>query len=408
MQRGESAMPLLGLPVSFISGPLHGLTVRIALEEIQKADIGRKYASKDKRPLDPPPVVQCHFYSIPNTYSPHPSEDLNELDVETMIPGAVCHVDLFSIPEDYAKYITSTLSAVPTPAPPTIPSHANAINPALVYPHPPGRSVIQTPTPPLPPSREQFSAALSPTTLPPFSQLPIGPEHHAPEAKSSQTSGSNIVAWLGSFPIREASKCTSLLAGVTFTQAQSVDYNGKRAAMFVYSDLAVRAEGTFILRYRALHVASQIAPTIPFRILAECYGGPFKIYSTKTFPGLPPSTALTRLLSLHNVRVNIRETERKRRKKSEMQEDHTEPASKPNQESDGDSDGTEPCSSQPHSPVVRTRHSDSPTMSSTPFSASGSLARSRKSDEGWPRFSATHSPKLRREPQGWSVERGGD
>ena len=35
-------------------------------------------------------------------------------------------------------------------------------------------------------------------------------------------------------------------------------------------------------------------------ILAECYGGPFRIYSTKEFPGLRPSTELTKV-RLHTL-----------------------------------------------------------------------------------------------------------
>jgi hypothetical protein len=31
------------------------------------------------------------------------------------------------------------------------------------------------------------------------------------------------------------------------------------------------------------------------RVLAECYGQPFDVYSTKEFPGLEPSTELTKV-----------------------------------------------------------------------------------------------------------------
>lgn len=71
---------------------------------------------------------------------------------------------------------------------------------------------------------------------------------------------------------------------------------------------------------------------------AECYGGPFRVYSTKEFPGLRASTDLTKVrrpaarpastsssscsdtprpqhLSYFGVRLNLRETERKRRRK---------------------------------------------------------------------------------------------
>ncbi|KAH9851327.1 velvet factor-domain-containing protein [Lenzites betulinus] len=401
MQRaGSSDSPPLGQPTSFTSGPFDGLTVRVELKEIQKADIGRKYASKDKRPLDPPPVVQCHFYRMQNQSPAHQTEE--ELNAETAISGAVCHVDLFSVPDDFAKYMIPPHPTIPVPPASTsqAPPYPSPFNPTLSCPHPP--SVIHNPASLWQSQQEQFPTGQSLPTLPPLSQLPIGHAHQDyaiparptmsyEDAQSSSGTDSDIVAWLGSFPIRKASKCTHLLAGVTFTQAQCVDYNGKRAAMFVYSDLAVRAEGTFILRYRALHISSQVTPEMPFRILAECYGGPFKIYSTKAFPGLPPSTALTRLLSMHNVRVNIRETERKRRRTSKAQDDHGEEISfSPHRESDGDSRSAQGSMSQPHSPVERTR--TSPILSASHFSASGSSTRLPQTRHDWSRSSGTHDP----------------
>ena len=47
--------------------------------------------------------------------------------------------------------------------------------------------------------------------------------------------------------------------------------------------------------------------------MAEAVGGIFAVYSTKEFPGLKASTELTKHLSRWGIRVNIRETERKRK-----------------------------------------------------------------------------------------------
>ena len=65
-------------------------------------------------------------------------------------------------------------------------------------------------------------------------------------------------------------------------------------------DLAVRREGVFILRYRAFDLCSGVPGNPHAPVLAELYGGPFKVYSTREFPGLDPSTDLTkvRLLAL--------------------------------------------------------------------------------------------------------------
>lgn len=45
----------------------------------------------------------------------------------------------------------------------------------------------------------------------------------------------DIVAYYGDHPIRESSKCTHALAGTTFVQSASLEYNGKKVLMFVFS-----------------------------------------------------------------------------------------------------------------------------------------------------------------------------
>lgn len=91
--------------------------------------------------------------------------------------------------------------------------------------------------------------------------------------------------------------------------------------MFVFADLAVKTEGTFILRHRVFDIFSRAERHDHLVIQAECYGGPFRVYSTKEFPGLQASTELTKLISRYGVRINIRETERKRRKKGDITPD---------------------------------------------------------------------------------------
>jgi hypothetical protein len=61
-------------------------------------------------------------------------------------------------------------------------------------------------------------------------------------------------------------------------------------------DLAVRIEGDFFLRYRVFDLFSRTAGLVDVPVLAECGGGPFHIYSTKEFPGLQPSTELSKVI----------------------------------------------------------------------------------------------------------------
>ncbi|KAI8996334.1 velvet factor-domain-containing protein [Trametes punicea] len=328
----------IGFPVTFTSGLFAERTIRVQLQEIQKADLGRKYARKDKRPLDPPPVVLCHFFEVIDRGDGRPFEV--EVDPEEVALGALCHVDLFPVPSEYEPATlsrpSSHRSAVMLPPIQAAPSLLEAGAFPSSLPRQAAPSTSQTlPSPyagyashtamlSLPPRMAMGLGSLSlfPPPLLPGSQVPDGSQLQTPALRytdpSADTLDSDIVAWYGNFPVRESSRCTIMLSGATFMQAAVVGYKGKKATVFVFSDLAVKVEGTFVLRYRVFNMfsARMNPPCVP--VLAECYGGPFKVYSTKEFPGLKASTDLTKHLALYGVRVNLRESPRKRRKKSEL------------------------------------------------------------------------------------------
>lgn len=57
----------------------------------------------------------------------------------------------------------------------------------------------------------------------------------------------------------------------------------------------MRQEGQFLLRYRVFDLFARAHGQSDLTIQAECFGGVFRVYSTKEFPGLPPSTELTKV-----------------------------------------------------------------------------------------------------------------
>lgn len=73
------------------------------------------------------------------------------------------------------------------------------------------------------------------------------------------------------------------------------DYSFAESSPTDPQDLAVKKEGRFVLRYRAFNIQSKTRDDGVVSILAECFGGPFEVYSTKSFPGLQASTELTRV-----------------------------------------------------------------------------------------------------------------
>ncbi|KAH7882990.1 velvet factor-domain-containing protein [Phlebopus sp. FC_14] len=271
---------LIGRPIRFVSGFFQGKTIRAELVEIQKADLGRKYARVDRRPLDPPPVVQLKFYEVIHhgtDVSPPPSslqykKSASRLSSDVQTLGLLCNVDLFPVPP--------TRNQAPQ-------------DPAHSLDH---RDYQQN--------------------LPPLSMLHRNvPQQLSPSLRPSR---SGVLTHFCGNPITEDMKCTIALSGATFVQPAIIDYQGKQSL-----DLAVKVEGRFFLRYRCFDIFSRTEAIHDLPIQAECYGGAFRIYSTKEFPGLQPSTNLTKQLARWGVRLNTRETERKRKRK---RKDDAQPA----------------------------------------------------------------------------------
>ncbi|KIK61384.1 hypothetical protein GYMLUDRAFT_582036 [Collybiopsis luxurians FD-317 M1] len=298
----SSATGQCSSPISFECGQFTGKVIRSELCEIQKADLGRKYARVDRRPLDPPPVVKLRFFEVLD------SSERELTYEEIQILGLLCTVDLFPV-------ITSD---TPSGSPGTKNGHKKS-----------NSSASSTST--------ASSGHYSPISYDTHGYTPGSSVHNLPLTSSSVYSSrfshshhsppvpSDIVHWCENVPITESSKMTDALVGAKFVQPQFIDYEGTRTLVFVFSDLAVKNEGTFLLRYRSFDLFSRAQGQTDHVIQAECYGGPFRVYSTKEFPGLQASTELTKLISRYGVRLNIRETERKRRKKDSGGEGSSSP-----------------------------------------------------------------------------------
>lgn len=285
--RRRTTLSYINAPIHFSSGQFRGRCVRAELIEIQKADLGRKYARVDRRPLDPPPVVQLRLYHIHNEGTDHESEEEVQNYDEIQNLGLLCSADLFSVS-----------------------AHTNSSSEPGSLSHPPHQI-----SPVVPPARPPSGGRYSLPPIPSTDQLP-------PSSSSSRLPVSDAKlphlpphVHLDPFQIPDNLKCTTALSGATFVQPACIDYEGKRALVFPFADLAVKIEGDFFLRYRIFDLFSRTASLVDVPVQAECYGGSFHVYSTKEFPGLQPSTELSKQLSRFGVRLNTRETERKRKKK---------------------------------------------------------------------------------------------
>ncbi|KAF9224844.1 hypothetical protein BS17DRAFT_751767 [Gyrodon lividus] len=290
----------INLPIHFISGSFEGQTIRAELIEIQKADLGRKYARVDRRPLDPPPVVLLKLYQVLNhgTQSEYEREIHNYSDIHTL--GLLCSVDLFPVPTVVYD------GSAPAQGHEQPQSHVS-------YHHP--LETLRAPLYHPQPHDYHHLSNLATGQLPPLTVPPRPVAPHATQAPAS--SCQPILTYFRDHSITEDMKCTTALSGATFIQPAIIEYQGKKALVFAFADLAVKVEGQFFLRYRCFDILSRALCHGDLPIQAECYGGAFRIYSTKEFPGLQPSTELTKQLARWGVRLNTRETERKRKRKDD-------------------------------------------------------------------------------------------
>ncbi|KAJ7185206.1 velvet factor-domain-containing protein [Mycena filopes] len=227
---------------------LAGQTLRAELQEIQRPEFGRRFGAVDKRPLDAPPVVLLRLFQVVDVGT---DED-REVEIQTYddisLAGLICMAELFEVAGNRLSY------------PPTV----------------------------------KYSTTAQDTSY------PAGPPPY-PESPALKTHD----------PISERLNRTNWLFGAKFIEPHAVGFgvNNQKHVLFTFSDLAVRLEGNFVLRYRLFDIFSASS-----KALAECYGQPFKMYSSKDAPPLKKSSMLTKRLSNYGVPVKVRKQPRLPRK----------------------------------------------------------------------------------------------
>lgn len=230
------------------------------------------------------------MYEVENVGTPRQAETEITYDSDIQVLGLLCTVDLFPVPGPES---CPALNCRKTKS-------AQSTQPCL-----PSSNVTYTQTSREAPSSAEVTPSASPPRTPPI---------HFTGYIVPEESLSDVIHYVGDFPIKENSKMTQALVGATFIQPAVVDYQGSKAIVFAFADLAVKIEGSFILRYRVFDIYARTYSSNDLAITAETYGGNFRVYSTKEFPGLSASTELTKHLARWGLRLNIRDSERRRKR----------------------------------------------------------------------------------------------
>ncbi|KAH9931954.1 velvet factor-domain-containing protein [Fomitopsis serialis] len=301
IQRGlaRTTPTLIGQPVLFTAGPYAGRVIRADLVELQKADLGRKCGIRDRRPVDPPPVLRLRLYEVSDVDTAAQREEelvhLSEVDTH----GFICHVDLFPNPMPTSTLQTTAL---------VVTEQAGSSTASAAY-YTQHEQHLTSTTEPSPRLSAACPVANTASSLSDGGQQPElhhgGPGERTrrtrPGSYASDGLPGQVATYVNGVPVLESSRCTQLIAGTLFSASSCIEYQRAAQLMFIFSDLAVREDGDYFLRYRTFNTLYSAAGSSPIPILAECYGGPFKVYSTKDFPGLRASTELTKHISHYGV-----------------------------------------------------------------------------------------------------------
>ncbi|WWC87753.1 uncharacterized protein L201_002645 [Kwoniella dendrophila CBS 6074] len=119
----------------------------------------------------------------------------------------------------------------------------------------------------------------------------------------------------GTSSSQPAAQYSRVLVGkVTAICHKLQDDEDKPGLYFFAADLGIRTEGTFTLRMMMTDIASMMKPEVTLGakapVLAEAFSEPFTVYSAKRFPGVIPTTNLTKVFASQGVKLSVRETKK--------------------------------------------------------------------------------------------------
>ncbi|EIN12888.1 hypothetical protein PUNSTDRAFT_50106 [Punctularia strigosozonata HHB-11173 SS5] len=255
----------------------HFPDLRVELREIQSANRGRKFGVKDRRAVDPPPVVQLQAFR-----TVHDGINFFEVEVEDYsaveVSGLICHLDVF--PLSSSPHPTPAISDGGSLA---AASYGQALS--TVTPYQLSQPGWQTYPP-------QMASEPAPVPL-----IIYRAQHQPYEADP-------VVVWVNGTPFRESEAITSEAFGSREVEATRLCYEGNHIVVFTFCDLALKRAGSCFFRYRAFDLRSRISQLVagssdgPIPMLGECYAqASTMIWDTKSFPGLDVSTPLSQAIS---------------------------------------------------------------------------------------------------------------
>ncbi|WOO84648.1 Velvet complex subunit B [Vanrija pseudolonga] len=319
-------------PVTLIkSGMFAGRYMSFWLDVAQEPVHGRRKTEKDRRPLAPSPIVRLWIREHAHQNAAGVAVDPADIEVSHI----VCAAELFS-PQRQPTPAQSESSSFPLPLRETASPRRRTPSPARLaldgyIKRSPGtvsaspqddRDAIDSrypPTPPLnnqPPRMEEADAIPddrpSSATRPPSQASEGSRGSRGSRGRSARVTQSEPLGDRPGSGSRKVVPGRNLYGNLHVAGVRVPAMEGGVGLWFLFTDLSIRNEGSYSLRFRCFDMTAigSVSNSDPIPPLVECQSADFKVYSPRNFPGLPKPTELAEHFARQGYKLNTRKNER--------------------------------------------------------------------------------------------------
>ncbi|OXG20464.1 hypothetical protein C366_01998 [Cryptococcus neoformans Tu401-1] len=319
--RSDNALMLFTPPIILQKGIFSGKKMRFALSVEQEPVLGRRKTEKDRRPLGPAPIVRLRAVEC-RSVEDDTGVIEEEVDAGTLdAVNIVCAADLCAPTQTQHSAIEETNEAKLLPESEHRPygeHDTSLVNFAGVTS---SEQASSGPSTPARKARDQaVTSEVDPTSLgdAPLAADVVREEKAAKKWKRQKSSGE--VSSGSATEIERARRSgaghgaavpeRNLYGNLHVGGVKVPDLEGKMGVWFLFTDLCVRQEGSYSLRFRCYDITAVEEGGLPVAQLAECRSQPFRIYSPRQIPILPKLTELAEHFAKLGFKLNTRKNDR--------------------------------------------------------------------------------------------------
>ncbi|KAI8979426.1 velvet factor, partial [Mycotypha africana] len=121
-------------------------------------------------------------------------------------------------------------------------------------------------------------------------------------------SNNNFISssYSNSYGASEPQPVRNLIGSVVSSAYCLYNLENEKGVYSIFSDLSVRTEGTYTLRFIFFDLAAGEPMTMSTRVQAETFSKPFVVYTPKNFQGMTATTELSKCFSRQGVKIVTR------------------------------------------------------------------------------------------------------